>query len=726
MSPVNAHPTKTHTLTIQGMTCQACAARLQKVLNKKQAVHKSHVNFANETLTITLEQHIDDDELLAWVAQTGFTANFQNTTQALKAVPPYRLIGFVVISLPFWIGMMGMLLDRHTWMLPIWAQALLATMTQFGLGFTFYQKAWASLKSGVLGMDVLVSLSTSVIWLYSLYAWLIHEHVYFEAGVMILVFISFGKYLEQRTKTQSLNALDELLSLLPKTISKKNHDNWVTVAVSDIQVGDMVSAKAGDKIAVDGIITHGAGDITQAHLTGESTYLSKTVGDTVLAGSMMVDGSIVYKAQATGEQTTLGQMAQALSHAQNTKAPIARLADKVASVFVPIVAALSLITFFANLYWLGQINTALMRACAVLVIACPCALGLATPTAIMAGMRVASRHGVQFVDAAALEMTGQLTAVAFDKTGTLTQGRLSVDAFSVNVDERTFFTWVASLESHSNHPIAHALCTYAKRFDQTTQAVHTVASFAGLGIQGILTDGLVKIGNNRFAGGTPTDTQQRFINNHSNKSLVFVSLNDELIGIIALSDQLKADASLMIDKFKIQGILPIILSGDRQSVVDDIASRLDIPGMGELSPHDKLSQIKILKQTHKVAMIGDGINDALAMTHADIAIAVALATDTTKASAGVRILHTHHAMAIYDAYVIAQMTLKTIKQNLFFAFIYNVIAIPLAMIGVLNPVIASIVMALSSLSVLINALRLHRFEPISSTQPSLKQPNQPH
>lgn len=702
----------THTIKITGMTCQACATRLEKVLHKKPSVQLAQVNFATETLSLDLNEAVSDEEVLTWIKKTGFTGQIiKNTTQNQEAHHqnlPYHLIALAVLSTPFWLGMVGMMFGTHALMPPNWVQFMLASIAQFGLGWHFYQGAWASIKGRILGMDVLIALSTSIIWLYSCHAWQHGEHVYFEASVMILTFVSLGKYLEHRTKTGSLNALHNLIKLLPQTILKKENNTWVSTPLSNIQINDILQAKHGDKIAVDGIVIGGHGDITQAHLTGESHYLPKNIGDVVLAGSLVVDGSVIYQATATGNDTALGQMTQALARAQGTKAPISRFADRVASIFVPIVMALSLLTFLGNLYLLGEVNTALMRAAAVLVIACPCALGLATPTAIMAGMGMASRHGVQFLDAGTLEMAGQIKTMAFDKTGTLTHGRLSVVGMHAVIDQTLFLSVLASLENHSNHPLSLAICQYANQHQAPTLDATNIISTAGLGIQGDITGiGTIKVGSAKFV--EAHNDFQEFIERHPAASLVFVKINTQIVGVIALSDALKSSANTLIHHLKSEGITPIILSGDRQSVVDDVAGKLSIAGFGELSPQDKANKIKELQKHHKTAMIGDGINDALAMTYADIGMAVSKATDVAMGAANVRLLTpSSDAMSIYYAHKIAKMTMTNIKQNLFFAFIYNIIGIPLAMMGVLNPMFASLAMTLSSLSVLINALRLQR------------------
>lgn len=695
------------TLKISGMTCQACASRLEKVLNKKDSVLSAQVNFANETAIIELNREVDDDEVLAWVKKTGFTGQFFKTPKTLptKPKPPYRLIALWVLSLPFWLGMAGMLFGTHALMPALWVQGVLATLAQL-ISLPLYRGAWASIRGGLWGMDVLIVLGTTAIWAYSLYASLVGMAVYFEAGVMILAFIGLGKYLEHRTKTGSLNALTALVALLPQTVGKLGTDkNWHDTPLSAIQVGDVLRARVGDKVATDGVVLSGVGELNQSHLTGESVHLTKSVGDEILAGSVVADGSLVYQATKTGDQTTLGQLSLALAHAQSTKAPIARLADRVAGVFVPCVVGLSVLAFLGNYYVLNDWHTALMRAISVLVIACPCALGLATPTAIMAGMGLASRYGVQFVDAVALENAGQIKAMAFDKTGTLTTGKPSVVGHCALMDNNTLFGIVKSLTVHSTHPLSQALYLYAKDKTDLALTTNNITNTTGQGIQGDIDGiGTVRLGKQTFVNAP----DHEFIWAHADDSLVFVALDGVMVGVFALADTLTDTAPALINKLKNDNLRLIILSGDRQSVVDKVAKTLGIEGVGELTPQDKSLKIKELKTFGKTAMIGDGVNDALAMTDADLAMAVTQASDVASSSASVRLLNSDGILGVYYAHRIAKATLYAIKQNLFFAFIYNLIGIPLAIMGLLNPVLASVAMMLSSLSVLINALRLNK------------------
>ena len=432
---------------IDGMTCQACASRLEKVLNKKPFIAAASVNFASEEAQITYDaSQTDPTALAALIAKTGFSASTPVATPAPEdaAHPGWRLWLLLAINLPFLVGMAGMMLGRHNWMLPPWAQLALASVVQLWLAVPFYKSAWASIKGGLANMDVLVTLGTGAIYLYSLYMMSAphsHGHVYFEAGVMVIGFVSLGKYLEQRSKKTSLNSLGLLLQLTPRQVSRQRDGSWQTVPLDQVQIGDLLRANHGERIAADGIVESGSGWTDESHLTGESRPEAKAPGSRVLAGALVSDGSLIYRAEQLGSQTLLGDMMAALAEAQGSKAPIARIADRAAAIFVPAVVAIAVATFALTWTLQGNATTALMHAVAVLVIACPCALGLATPAAIMVGMGKAVRHGIWYKDAAAMEEAARVDTVVLDKTGTLTEGRPQIAA-----------VWLAEEE----HPLPEA------------------------------------------------------------------------------------------------------------------------------------------------------------------------------------------------------------------------------------------------------------------------------
>ncbi|WP_350656695.1 cation-translocating P-type ATPase [Psychrobacter sp. S1-30-MNA-CIBAN-0213] len=727
-------------LAIDGMTCQACASRIEKVLNKKPSVYEVSVNFAGETANVDYDPtQTTPEQVTDWVNKTGFVANLQagdslfaKTDKDTATEYPWRLIGLWICLVPFLVGMAGMLFGQGmSWMLPVWMQFILATIVQFGLALPFYKSAWASIKGGLANMDVLVVIGTVTIWAYSTYLWLTHGDgtlnsllqsghgadggpaVYFEAGVMVIAFVRTGKYLEERTKKHSLNSIDLLLSLTPDEVEQQQpNGDFHNVALQDVQVGNILRAKQGSRVATDGTVIGGSGWCVESHLTGESVPLKKEEGDGLLAGALVENGSLLYRVSAKGSDTKLGDMVQALSDAQGSKANLARLADRVTAVFVPVVVAIAIVTFGLTWWLTGMIDIALMHAVSVLVIACPCALGLATPAAIMAGMGVAARHGVWFKDAQSLEAAGNIDTVVLDKTGTLTIGKPTI-VDNVMVDKSLAIDDVlqiaASVEAHASHPLATALINAATARNLPLMNVIDISVIKGAGIQANIEGlGLVKVGTAEFANLTLPKLMPKV---WQIASTVAISINDEPLGAFALADDLKADTPQAITALQDSGINVILMSGDKQSVVDHVAGQLGIEqAYGKMSPRDKASQIALLQTAgHKVAMAGDGVNDAPAMATADASFAMFEGTDVAQHSASARLMG-ESLMHIDAAQKIAQATLRNIKQNLFFAFIYNCLGIPLAAFGFLNPMIAAAAMALSSISVLMNALRLTRFK----------------
>ena len=710
-------------IQIGGMTCQSCASRIEKVLNKKGSVQQAGVNFASEEAQITFdEKQTSVEQLIQIIQKTGFTAQLKQEQAELSQERniSWRLILLWLINVPFLIGMLGMMLGRHDWMLPPMWQMVLATIVQFGLAIPFYKSAWGSIKGGLANMDVLVSLGTLTIYFYSVFMLfylphMSHAHasanVYFEASVMVLGFVSLGKFLEDRTKKHSLNSLGLLLQLTPKQVRVQRNGEWQTVPLNQIQVGELLRANQGERIAADGVVEEGTGWCDESHLTGESLPEMKKSGSPVLAGAMVTDGSLVYRSQQLGSQTLLGDMMNALSEAQGSKAPISRFADKVAAVFVPTVIGISLLTFLLT-WWLQQdVVTALIHGVAVLVIACPCALGLATPAAIMVGMGKAVKQGIWFKDAAAMEESAHVNAVVLDKTGTLTEGKPQVVAFwqvqSAVYSEDEIYALAAAIEQSATHPLAKALVQAAIEKNVALPAVQHIQTDVGQGIQGEIEHiGTVKVGKPDYCGLTlPTDLDPVW----QIASIVAVAVNDEPVAAFALADALKPDSQKAIQRLQAHNIDVYIMSGDNPNVVQYIADQLGIQhAQGNMSPRDKASAVKLLQENgNVVAMVGDGVNDAPALAAANVSFAMHDGADVAQHSASATLMQ-HSVNQLVDALLISRATLKNIKQNLFFAFIYNVLGIPLAALGLLSPVVAGAAMAMSSISVLSNALRLKK------------------
>lgn len=708
---------------IEGMTCQACASRIEKVLNKKDFVESAGVNFASEEAQVTFDDSkTSAADIAKIIEKTGYGAK-EKTEDTLPQPEAEHHIGWrlwllLAINIPFLIGMTGMMIGRHDWMIPPVWQFVLASIVQLWLAIPFYKSAWASIKGGLANMDVLVTIGTVSIYLYSVYMLFFSPHaahgmahVYFEVGVMVIGFVSLGKFLEHRTKKSSLNSLGLLLKLTPTQVNVQRDGEWKQLPIDQVQIGDLIRANHGERIAADGIIESGSGWADESHLTGESNPEEKKAGGKVLAGALMTEGSVVYRATQLGSQTLLGDMMNALSEAQGSKAPIARVADKAAAVFVPTVVGIALLTFIVTWLIKGDWTVALMHAVAVLVIACPCALGLATPAAIMVGMGKAVKHGIWFKDAAAMEEAAHVDAVVLDKTGTLTEGRPQVAAVycvpDSGFDEGALYRIAAAVEQNAAHPLARAIVSAAQALGLEIPAAQNAQTVVGAGItaevEGV---GLVKAGKAEFA----ELTLLKFSDGVWDiASIVAVSVDNKPIGAFALADALKADTAEAIGRLKKHGIDVYIMSGDNQGTVEYVAKQLGIAhAFGNMSPRDKAAEVQKLKAAGKtVAMVGDGINDAPALAAANVSFAMKGGADVAEHTASATLMQ-HSVNQLADALLVSQATLKNIKQNLFFAFFYNILGIPLAALGFLNPVIAGAAMAASSVSVLSNALRLKR------------------
>ena len=719
---------------IEGMTCQACASRIEKVLNKKDFVESAGVNFASEEAQVTFDDSkTSAADIAKIIEKTGYGAK-EKTEDTLPQPEAEHHIGWrlwllLAINIPFLIGMTGMMIGRHDWMIPPLWQFVLASVVQLWLAVPFYKSAWASIKGGLANMDVLVTIGTVSVYLYSVYMLFypiytfffsphaahgmehVYYHVYFEVGVMVIGFVSLGKYLEHRTKKSSLNSLGLLLKLTPTQVNVQRNGEWQQLPIDQVQIGDLIRANHGERIAADGIIESGSGWADESHLTGESNPEEKKAGGKVLAGALMTEGSVVYRATQLGSQTLLGDMMNALSEAQGSKAPIARVADKAAAVFVPTVVGIALLTFIVTWLIKGDWTIALMHAVAVLVIACPCALGLATPAAIMVGMGKAVKHGIWFKDAAAMEEAAHVDAVVLDKTGTLTEGRPQVAAVycvpDSGFDEDALYRIAAAVEQNAAHPLARAIVSAAQARGLEIPAAQNAQTVVGAGItaevEGV---GLVKAGKAEFA----ELTLPKFSDGvWGIASIVAVSVDNKPIGAFALADALKVDTAEAIGRLKKHNIDVYIMSGDNQGTVEYVAKQLGIAhAFGNMSPRDKAAEVQKLKAAGKtVAMVGDGINDAPALAAANVSFAMKGGADVAEHTASATLMQ-HSVNQLADALLVSQATLKNIKQNLFFAFFYNILGIPLAALGFLNPVIAGAAMAASSVSVLSNALRLKR------------------
>ncbi|WP_297577460.1 heavy metal translocating P-type ATPase [uncultured Deefgea sp.] len=701
-------------LPIEGMTCSACALRLEKVLNRLPNL-SAQVNFANETAQISAPRGlIDLATVKAAIEKAGFSSP---ASTAINTAPPtetpWLFIIAIVCTLPFLIEMGGMLFGRHG-ILPFAVQFVLASMVQFIPGLRFYRGAYFALRGGAANMDVLVALGTSMAWLYSCWAWYAGRHdLYFEASAAIITLVMLGKWLESRAKHKTASAISELLALQPQTARVERNGQWLELAITNIQQGDILMVRDGESIAVDGVILSGSVAVDEAMLTGESIPASKTIGETVFAGTRSSQGSITIRASSIGADTQLAAIIRMVRQAQGSKAPIQRLADQIAAIFVPVVLIIALVTFIATWLVLNDPTTALIHAIAVLVIACPCALGLATPTAIMVGVGLGAKNGLLFRNASALELASHIDTLIVDKTGTLTEGKPKVSQIHlVNGTEADLLLQAASIEAHSQHPLAHALISEA----QTRQLVLLVASeihtAVGLGMS-------AQIGNDQFKVGRPdwvsplnaAQKSQLEAMTQAGQTVIALAKNDQLQGFIGLKDTPRIDAKAAVKSLQLAGINIIMLTGDNPATAAVIANELGITTFqAQMSPKDKAALITQLQaQGRHVAMAGDGINDAPALAAANVSFAMQSGASIAIETADITLMRNDIAH-IAAAISLSKATIRKIRQNLFFAFIYNVLGIPVAALGLLNPIVAGAAMAMSSISVVSNALLLKRWK----------------
>jgi Cu+-exporting ATPase len=719
-------------LTVEGMTCASCVSRVEKSLKKLSGVQQATVNLATETATVhSIKGSVTVEQLIEAVQKTGYQAylvtdapvNQGNTHIDSELV---KLVCGIILSLPLIAPMLLSIFGQH-WMLPNWIQWLLATVVQFWLGARFYQAGWKALKARAGNMDLLVALGTSAGYGLSVYQWLFTEtdmpHLYFEASAVVITLVLLGKWLETRAKRQTASAIRALQALKPEFARVQREGKELDIAIAHVHVGDLVIVRAGERIAVDGMIKEGSSHVDESFMTGESLPVAKKIGDSVIGGSINSDGLLLVETTAMATESTLAKIIRLVENAQAAKAPIQRLVDKVSEVFVPVVILIALATFIA--WWVisGDVQSAIINAVAVLVIACPCALGLATPTAIMAGTGIGAQYGILIKDAEALEIAHRVTMVAFDKTGTLTEGKPNiVGLHAINADDNELLHLAASLQTGSEHPLARAIIDKAQELAIEIGSVTDIKALAGRGITGRMGQVSLYLGNSRLMQELGVEitaiaavVQQWEQQGRTISWLASIeSSSVTLVGVFAFGDQIKASAQRAVQQLQTMGIKTALITGDNVGSATVVAHELGIDCvMADVLPADKAAIVSAFKaEGHVVAMVGDGINDAPALATADVGIAMSTGTDVAMHTAGITLMQGDPAR-VADALDISRRTYNKIRQNLFWAFIYNVIGIPLAAMGLLNPIIAGAAMAFSSVSVVSNALLLRRWRPIS-------------
>ncbi|AZN35293.1 heavy metal translocating P-type ATPase [Iodobacter ciconiae] len=689
-------------LRLGGMTCAACAVRIEKVLNRQAGV-TAEVNFATETAHIMRsDPTITADALIATISRAGFTAELASTPAATENNERWPLLIAALLSLPL---MGSMFSPDHAELLPRWVQMLLATPVQFILGRRFYRGAFFALKNGGANMDALVALGTTMAYGFSAAVTLLglhNQHIYFEASAMIITLVLAGKWLESRAKKKTSGAISELLKLQPKTARVETTDGLIDLPINQLKPGDIVIVRHGEVIPVDGLVIEGQAAVDESMLTGESLPVEKTIASKVFAATKNSSGMLKIRASSVGSKTQLAEIVRLVAHAQGSKAPIQRLADQVSGIFVPIVAAIAVLTFIGSFWYWNSGVTALIHAIAVLVIACPCALGLATPTAISVGIGRAAQQGILFRNATALEHAGKIDMLVVDKTGTLTTGQarvVEIISLHSDISKEDLLQLAASLEQGSEHPLARAIL---KANTQPLLPISDFIAVPGQGVMGKLSDGSeIKVGIPSWAGEMPEKNTQPH-------TLVSIAKNGVLLGQLSLADTLRASSVEAVKRLQVMGIEVVMLTGDQPATAAAIAKASGIHQYQALMrPQDKAAFIQ--QETKVVAMVGDGVNDAPALAAAQISFAMGAGSDVAIEAADIMLLH-NDLLAVSDAIMLSRATIKKIRQNLFFAFFYNALGIPLAAIGMLNPVLAGAAMALSSVSVVSNSLLLRRWK----------------
>ncbi|OQO68744.1 copper-translocating P-type ATPase [Enterococcus villorum] len=719
--------TKMDTFVITGMTCANCSARIEKELNDQPGVVSATVNLATEKATVKY-QETTTDQLIKSVETIGYgailydEAHKQKIAEEKKAYlkkMKFDLIISMILTLPLMLSMIAMLLGSHAGIVyffhrPI-VQLILALPVQFYVGWRFYKGAYHALKTKAPNMDVLVAIGTTAAFMLSIYNGFFSSHshdLYFESSSMIIALILLGKYLEYTAKSKTGAAIKQLMSLQMKTAQVLKNGEEKTVPIDEVEVEDILVIRPGEQVPTDGRIITGSTAIDESMLTGESVPIEKKENDVIFGGTINTNGLLQMQVLQVGKQTVLAQIIQMVENAQGSKAPIQKIADKISGIFVPIVLIIAFLTLVITGVLTKDWQLALIHSVSVLVIACPCALGLATPTAIMVGTGVGAKNGMLIKGGEALEAAAHLNSVLLDKTGTITKGLPEVTDVIGSEDTLALFY---SLEYASEHPLGKAIVAYGEEKEISAYPVTDFKAHPGAGISGRINDTFYFIGTRKRLTEMNVSfdefQEQALELEQAGKTVMFLASEECVLGMIAVADQIKTDAKEAIVKLQQQGIEVFMVTGDNQLAAQTIGQQVGIDSahiFAEVLPEDKAKYVeKLQKEGKKVGMVGDGINDAPALALADVGIAMGSGTDIAMETADVTLMNSH-LTSIYQTITLSAVTLKKIKQNLFWAFIYNTIGLPFAALGYLNPIIAGGAMAFSSVSVLLNSLSLSR------------------
>lgn len=709
-------------LQVEGMTCQNCVRHVREALEAVEGVRDARVNLDAQTAVVRwIDSAADDARLIRAVTEAGYAAAARGG-EAPRADHDhagsawrFNVIVGLLITVPLIFGEWVFALHHTRWF--AWLSFLLVLPVQFLCGWRFYAGAWRQLKMGQSNMDTLVALGSTTAFFYSVYGLFAPHHaahLYFAESAAIITLISLGHYLEARTSERAAGAVRALLDLAPQTARRITAEGREeNVAVADLVKGDRVAIAPGDRVPTDGTVVTGTSAVNESMLTGESIPVQKSAGARLYGGTMNHDGQLVMKIDATGEETALAQIVAVVERAQNSRAEVQHLADRVSSIFVPIVVAIAVATLVGwGLFSVRGWEAGIINAVAVLIVACPCAMGLATPAAIMAGANAAARRGILIRDGSALEKSGRITAVVFDKTGTLTVGSPHVESErALRGDPALLRSIALSLAQPSRHPLSQTIARYYE-VGATATLLESWSEESGSGVVADYQGSRVRLGSLRWLAeqGVHFDSATAA----GDGTLVGVARNAELLGVIVLTDAPKPNAARVVAQLQEDGLEVFVLSGDRRSAVEATARSVGIPAgnvFAEVRPAEKAAALQELQaRNQRVAFVGDGINDAPALAQADLGIAVTRASDVAREAADILLLKSD-IEAVPEALGLAVATLRTIKQNLFWAFFYNAAAVPLAAAGYISPILCAAAMALSDLFVLGNALRLYRWKP---------------
>ncbi|UYL07441.1 heavy metal translocating P-type ATPase [Bdellovibrio sp. SKB1291214] len=713
-------------LQLIGMSCVNCAAKIEKTLNGFEQVNAS-VNFATSKAVVSFPSDQWSAHLLVEkIQELGFqafeidedaqTGDIKNIVQKEKEREQRLFFAALILTSPFILEMFYMLGGNgHQELIPRWVQLILATPVQFWIGWRFYRGSYYALRSKSSNMDVLIALGTTMAYVLSVLVTVMnwhHQHVYFEASTMVITLVLAGKYLESKAKKKTSDALEGLVRLQPKTAIVERSGKFEEIEVKDVIVGDTVIVKNAEAIPIDGVVVGGSSSVDESMLTGESIPVAKHVGDKVFAATLNHSGSLRVKATGVGTRTQLAQIIKIVSIAQGSKAPIQRLADKISAIFVPTVVTVSLFTFFLTWMISGDLASAFIAAVSVLVIACPCALGLATPTAVVVGVGKAAHAGVLFRDAKALEVAEKIDVLVLDKTGTITEGKPTVSDVKIGnmVTLENALQIAMSLEEGSSHPLARAIVDEGNKNHIYPVPVDFFESVVGQGVQGKIGTEVYKLGKPEWiADSVHLDKSILHSMEASGQTVVVLASSQEVIAYFAIADKVRESSKVAIQQILSQGIRVVMLTGDNEGTAKAIAKEVGIAEFKHsVKPSDKANFVVALKRKKlTVAMVGDGVNDAPALAMADVSFSMSSGTDIAIEAADVTLMK-NDLTSVFAAISLSKFTLRKIRQNLFFAFVYNVFGIPLAALGMLNPIIAGGAMALSSVSVLTNSLMLKR------------------